>query len=90
MKIKQDISIGHNLKRLRQNRNLSQKAVAEKLQLYGCNISRDIYAQMESGKYNIRISELLILKDIYGCRFDDFFADLPTPELIMLSHTDVE
>ena len=86
MKIKQDISIGHNLKLLRNHQGLSQEAVAQKMQLYGCSTTRDIYAQMEIGNYNIRISELLVLRKIYECEFKDFFADLPTPEMIMISH----
>lgn len=83
MKLKQDISIGNNLKKLRMNSQLSQEAVSGKLQLYGCSVSRDIYAQMEVGNYSIRISELLVLKEIYHCEFADFFLNLPTPEKIM-------
>lgn len=83
MKLKQDISIGNNLKRLRSNAGLSQEALATKMQLYGCNTTRDIYAQMESGRYNIRISELLVLKEIFQCNLDDFFINLPTPKMIM-------
>lgn len=82
MKLKQDISIGHNLKKLRTKHKLSQESVAGKMQLYGCNTTRDIYAQMETGNYSIRISELLVLKEIYLCEFNDFFMDLPTPEMI--------
>ena len=83
MKLKQDISIGHNLKRLRSKSKLSQEALSTKMQLYGCSTTRDIYAQMEVGKYNIRISELLVLKDIYQCDLNEFFQDLPSPEMIM-------
>lgn len=90
MKIKQDISIGHNLKRLRLNLNLTQDGIAKKMQLYGCDTTRDIYAQMEIGNYNIRISELLVLKEIYRCEFKDFFLDLPSPERIMLNLTKAE
>lgn len=86
MKLKQDISIGKNLKKMRTNCELSQDTVARKMQLYGCITTRDIYAQMETGNYSIRISELLVLKKIYGCEFTDFFSGLPTPEMIMLEH----
>lgn len=89
MKLKQDISIGHNLKKLRKDQHLTQEAVAQKLQLFGCQTTRDIYAQMEIGKYNIRISELVVLKEIYRCDFNDFFCDLPTPEIIMQSNSAV-
>lgn len=90
MKLKQDLSIGHNLKRLRTNLNLTQDAIAKKMQLYGCDTTRDIYAQMEIGNYNMRISELLVLKEIFQCDYFDFFTDLPTPEMIMLSHIDTQ
>lgn len=83
MKLRQDISIGHNLKRLRAKSGLSQDALAAKMQLYGCSTTRDIYAQMEGGRYNIRISELLVLREIYGCDLIEFFQDLPSPEKIV-------
>lgn len=88
MKLRQDISIGHNLKRLRSNSKLSQEALAAKMQLYGCSTTRDIYAQMEVGKYNIRISELLVLKEIYQCELSDFFQDLPSPEMMIQDNSE--
>ncbi len=75
-KIKQDISIGDNLRRLRKNNHLSQEKVALKLQLMGLSVSREMLSQMELGRYNIRISILLALKQIYNATFDDFFEGL--------------
>ena len=72
-KIKQDISIGQNLKSLRIKNNLTQDQVAAKLQTMGLIASREIISQMELGKYSIRISILLALKDMYKASFDDFF-----------------
>lgn len=63
-KLKQDVSIGENLQRLRNNAGLSQEEVAAKMQLIGFPISREIISQMESGKYSIRISVLLAMKKI--------------------------
>lgn len=56
MKIKQDISIGDNLRTLRKKAGLSQEEVAVKLQVLGQSISREIISQMECGKHSIRIS----------------------------------
>ena len=67
-KIKQDISIGSNLRRLRKNAKLSQEEVAAKLDLMGLSTSREIISQMELGRYSIRVSVLLV--------FDAFFQDL--------------
>lgn len=76
-KIKQDISIGINLKRLRKNAKMSQGAVAAKLELMGLSTSREIISQMELGRYSIRVSVLLALKQIYNvASFDEFFRDL--------------
>lgn len=76
-KLKQDISIGTNLRRLRKRSGLSQEKVAAKLQLMGFDISREIISQMELGNYSIRVSVLRALKDIYQVdSFDEFFKDL--------------
>ena len=75
-KLKQDISIGANLQKYRKATGLSQERVAAKLQLQNLDISREIISQMETGIYNIRISVLLALADIYNVPIQDFFADL--------------
>lgn len=79
MKLKQDIAIGQNLARLRTQFNYTQERIATEMQLYGCSTTRNTYAQMEGGTYNIRISELLVLKEIYGCTMEEFFTGLPKP-----------
>lgn len=76
-KIKQDISIGNNLRALRKKAGLSQEEVAAKLELMGFPMSREILSQMELGRYSIRVSVLLALKQIYKvATFDDFFKGL--------------
>lgn len=74
--INQDISIGSNLKALRQKAGLSQEAAAAKLQIMGFTMSREVISQMELGKHNIRISVLLALRDIYNVQIQDFFEGL--------------
>lgn len=76
-KIKQDISIGRNLKVLRKKANLSQEEVAAKLELMGLSVSREIISQMELGRYSIRVSVLVALKQIYMAdSFDEFFEGI--------------
>jgi len=75
-KLKQDISIGANLKKYRAKTGLSQEKVAAKLQTQGLDISREIISQMELGKYNIRVSVLLALAEMYRTPIQDFFANL--------------
>lgn len=76
-KIKQDISIGDNLRMLRKRAKLSQEDVAAQLNLRGIHISREIISQIELGRYNIRVSVLLALKEIYYVNsFDEFFQGI--------------
>lgn len=75
--IYQDYRIGSALKKLRRKSGLSQEQVSSKLQTMGCNVSRAMYAQMETGTYGIRISVLVALKHIFNAEYADFFSDLP-------------
>lgn len=75
-KIKQDQCIGTNLQRLRVKSGLTQEQLAAKMQLYGIDMSRDFYAHIENGSYNIRTSELVAFRKILKCSFDDFFVGL--------------
>lgn len=66
-KVKQDYCIGANLRQLRKQAGLTQEQVAAKLQVAGIDMSRDFYAHIESGDYNVRVSELSALRKIYQC-----------------------
>lgn len=72
-KVKQDFCIGANLRQLRNQAGLTQEQVAARLQVVGIDMSRDFYAHIESGDYNIRVSELSALRQIFQCSYDDIF-----------------
>lgn len=74
--LKQDISIGDNLQKYRRKAKLTQESAVAKLQAQGLDISREMISQMERGVYNIRVSVLLALADLYQTPIQDFFADL--------------
>lgn len=75
-KIKQDKCIGTNLQKLRVKTGLTQEQVSAKMQLFGIDMSRDFYAHIENGSYNVRTSELIAFHQIFKCSFDDFFEGL--------------
>ena len=75
-RLKQDISIGGNLKKYRIKTDMSQEKVVARLQVQGLDVSREILSRMELGKYNVRVSVLLALADLYNTPIQDFFADL--------------
>ena len=75
-KILQDINLGANLKRIRNSKGLTQEEVCAKLSLMGRPMMQNNYAQIESGKRNIFLSDLLALKEIFGVSYDELFKDL--------------
>lgn len=75
-KIKSDLNLGGNIRKLRIRSGMTQEQVVAKLQVMGLPISRSSYAKIEANLLNIRVSELVGLKNIFKCRFDDFFEGL--------------
>ena len=65
-----DISLGNNLRNLRTAANLTQEQVVAQLQLRNLPTTRSIYSQIESGAYNIKISELIALTEIFHVSYD--------------------
>ncbi len=75
-KIRPDLDIGHNIQQLRKDVSMTQDQVVAKLQLMGLNISKSTYAKLETNRMNIRVSELVALREIFRAEFNDFFAGL--------------
>ena len=75
-KIKNAPSFGSNLRALRIKYGYTQEELVAKLQLKNQDISRSAYAQIECGTYNIKITELIALKEIYNISYDCFFESL--------------
>ena len=79
-KIRQDINIGQNIRKYRIESHLTQDQVIAKLQLREIEISRSAYSQMECGTYNIRVSELLALLELFNVPIGVFFTDVASNE----------
>ena len=75
-KIKINPSFGNNLRSIRKSHGYTQEEIVAKLQVKNIDISRSAYAQIECGTYNIRITELVALKEIYNISYDEFVRDL--------------
>lgn len=74
-KLRRNTTLGDNLRRLRKAAGLTQ-AMAQ-LQLLGFDISREILSQTENGRYNVPVSLLKALKQIYKVpSYDDFFQGI--------------
>lgn len=79
MKIRQDrdkYNIGANIRSFRMENRLTQEQTIARMQLLGIEISRGSYSQLECGLYNIKVSELLALSEIFHVPIEDFFKGM--------------
>jgi len=76
-KIRPDMNIGKNLKRLRVRGNkLTMEQTIAQLQLKGIEVSKSKYAKLETNRMNIKVSELVALSQIFNCEIAEFFEGL--------------
>ena len=73
--ILQDIPLGRNIQTVRMSRNMTQMQVVEKMQLIGSSISRSTYANIETGRRNIKASDLRELREVLNVDYSEFFKD---------------
>lgn len=70
-----DISLGRNIQKVRISKNMTQMEVIAKLQLMGSIMSRSTLANIETGRRNIKASDLKALKIIFDIDYGEFFMD---------------
>lgn len=75
-KIRPDMDIGNNIQRLRNNAELTQDQVVARLNLMGIEISKSTYAKLETNRMNIKVSELIALKQLFEANISEFFEGL--------------
>jgi DNA-binding XRE family transcriptional regulator len=63
--------IGQNIKALREKNSMTQEALAAKLQLEGCDITRSAVAKIEVGQRHLYPDEIIIVKKILNVSYDD-------------------
>ncbi len=62
--------IGDNIRRLREQANLTQEQVAAKLQLMGCDITRSAVAKIEVGQRHLYPDEIILLRAILSTSYE--------------------
>lgn len=75
-KLRPDMDIGRRVATLRKAAKLTQEQTVARLQLSGVEISKSTYAKIETNRMNIRVSELVALKQIFKTDFNAFFEEL--------------
>ena len=69
-KIKQDLRIGENIRRIRKDRNLGQTDLVRMLQIDGCDITRECLVKIERGIQHIQASQLQAIKKALSTTYE--------------------
>lgn len=64
---------GENIARMRKQMRISQRILADKLQLSGLDIDKNAVQRIESGQRFITDIELLHFVKVLDCNFDDLY-----------------
>ena len=66
--------IGQNIRTLRERAGITQEALAAKLQLRGCDITRSAVAKIEVGQRHLYPDEIIFIKEILNAEYDEIFS----------------
>ena len=74
-KIKQDIRIGDNIRKIRQQQEIGQTELVRLLQLDGVEMTRETLVKIERGTQHIRASQLRGIRDALHTTYDALLAE---------------
>ena len=66
--------VGTNVRALRIKAGLTQEALAAKLQLAGCDVTRSAIAKIEVGQRHLYPDEVILLQKILNTTFEEIFS----------------
>ena len=73
MNRKIETKIGNNIRKLREAKGMTQDALASKLQLSGCDITRSAVAKIEVGQRHLYPDEIILIRQILSVTYDAIF-----------------
>ena len=65
--------VGNNIRRIREAKGMTQDALAAKLQLLGCDITRSAIAKIEVGQRHLYPDEIILIRQILNTTFEAIF-----------------
>lgn len=70
-----DIPLGRNIQSTRIIKEMMQEEVITKIQLMGNKMTRSTLANIETGRRNIKASDLKALKLLFDVGYEEFFRE---------------
>ncbi len=68
--------VGGNIRKLREERRLTQEQLSAKLQILGCDITRSALAKIEVGQRHLYPDEIYCLKQILAVSYERLLEDV--------------
>lgn len=68
-----ETKIGNNIRSIREARGMTQDAMAAKLQLSGCDITRSAVAKIEVGQRHLYPDEIILICKILNTTYEAIF-----------------
>lgn len=68
-----ETKIGHNIRKLREAKGMTQDTLAAKLQLNGCDITRSAVAKIEVGQRHLYPDEIILIRRILNTTYESIF-----------------
>ena len=65
--------VGNNIRKIREAKGLTQEALAAKLQLSGCDITRSAVAKIEVGQRHLYPDEIILIREILKTSYEEIF-----------------
>ncbi len=65
--------VGNNIRRIREEKGMTQDTLAAKLQLNGCDITRSAVAKIEVGQRHLYPDEIILIRKILNTTYDAIF-----------------
>lgn len=73
MNCQYDKNFEKNLRRLREEKKMTQELLSVKMQLAGCDITRSALAKIEVAQRHVYPDEIKALKETLGVEYSDIF-----------------
>ena len=68
-----ETKVGSNIRAIRESRGMTQDALAAKLQLHGCDITRSAIAKIEVGQRHLYPDEIILIRAILNTSYEAIF-----------------
>lgn len=65
--------VGNNIRKLREQRKITQEELSARLQVNGCDITRSALAKIEVGQRHLYPDEVILLKKLLKVSYEEIF-----------------